>query len=177
MAEVTTLQNRAVKNHRARGGIGERGPHSRLHCSCLVVSDSFVTPRTVAHQAGSSQARTLEWVAIFFSRGSSRPRDRTFVSCLAHGFFTPEIPGKPTQNFIRDTWEEKRNVMRVITHIPEHSLSKKCTKATVNVVLGLRKGLKPARGTGRRWVAAVTMKGARTVVCNGKRILRPDVGG
>ena len=67
--------------------------------------------------------------------------------------------------------------MRVITHIPEHSLGKKCTKATINVVLGLRKGLKSARGTGRRWVAAVSMKGARRAVCNGKRIVRPDVGG
>ena len=38
--------------------------------------------------AGSSvhgilQARILEWVAIFFSRGSSRPRDRTWVSHIA----------------------------------------------------------------------------------------------
>ena len=28
------------------------------------------------------QARVLEWVAISFSRGSSRPRDRTQVSCI-----------------------------------------------------------------------------------------------
>ena len=32
--------------------------------------------------------RTLEWVAFPFSRGSSRPRDRTGVSCIAGGFFT-----------------------------------------------------------------------------------------
>ena len=48
------------------------------------MSDSSVTPWTVTHQApsihGISQARTLEWVAISFSRGSSRPRDRTLVS-------------------------------------------------------------------------------------------------
>ena len=42
--------------------------------SCSVVSDS-ATPWTV-------QARTLEWVAIPFSRASSRPRDRTWVSCF-----------------------------------------------------------------------------------------------
>ena len=28
------------------------------------------------------QARILEWVAISFSRGSSRPRDQTLVSCI-----------------------------------------------------------------------------------------------
>ena len=34
------------------------------------------------------QARILEWVAICFSRGSSRPRDWTQVSYIAGGFFT-----------------------------------------------------------------------------------------
>ena len=34
------------------------------------------------------QARILEWVAISFSRGSSPPRDRTWVSCTAGRFFT-----------------------------------------------------------------------------------------
>ena len=32
--------------------------------------------------------RILEWVACPFSRGSSRPRNRTGVSCIADGFFT-----------------------------------------------------------------------------------------
>ena len=57
-----------------------------------VVSDSFVTPWTVAHQAplsmGILQVRILEWIAIPFSRGSSQPRDQTQVSCIAGGFFT-----------------------------------------------------------------------------------------
>ena len=37
---------------------------------------------------GILQARTLEWVAFAFSRGSSQPRDQTRVSCSAGGFFT-----------------------------------------------------------------------------------------
>ena len=37
---------------------------------------------------GILQARTLERVAISFSSGFSRPRDRTQVSCMAGGFFT-----------------------------------------------------------------------------------------
>ena len=37
---------------------------------------------------GISQARIREWVAISFSRESSRPRNRTQVSCIAGGFFT-----------------------------------------------------------------------------------------
>ena len=42
---------------------------------------------------GIFQARILEWVAISFSRGSSRPRDWTQVSCLAGGFFTTKPTG------------------------------------------------------------------------------------
>ena len=62
---------------------------------------------------GISQGGILEWVAIFFSRGFSWPRDWTHVSCLTGGFFTTESPGKlsfffimliktfsPTKNFI-----------------------------------------------------------------------------
>ena len=37
---------------------------------------------------GILQARILEWIAVPFSKGSSQPRDRTQVSCIAGGFFT-----------------------------------------------------------------------------------------
>ena len=37
---------------------------------------------------GIFQARILEWAAISFSRGSSQPRDRTRVSCIADRRFT-----------------------------------------------------------------------------------------
>ena len=39
---------------------------------------------------GISQARMLKWVAISFSRGFSRPGDRTPISCIAGRFFTSE---------------------------------------------------------------------------------------
>ena len=37
---------------------------------------------------GILQARILGWVAISFSRESSRPRDQTQISCIAGRFFT-----------------------------------------------------------------------------------------
>ena len=56
-----------------------------------VLSDT-AAPWTVACQAPLSmrilQARILEWVAEPWSRGSSQPKDRTQVSCIASGFFT-----------------------------------------------------------------------------------------
>ena len=45
---------------------------------------------------GILQARILEWVAIPFSRGFSRPWDRTCVSFIAARFFSTEPPGKPS---------------------------------------------------------------------------------
>ena len=44
---------------------------------------------------GILQARILEWVAFPFSRGSSQPRNRTQVSCIAGGFLPAEPQGKP----------------------------------------------------------------------------------
>ena len=38
---------------------------------------------------GILQARVLEWVAIFFSKGSSQSRDQTGSSALAGGFLCP----------------------------------------------------------------------------------------
>ena len=65
-----------------------------------VPSHSVLSDPTDSSPLGSSvhgifQPRILKWVAIFFSRRSSRPRDRTFVSvfpALAGGFFTTDPP-------------------------------------------------------------------------------------
>ena len=57
----------------------------------------FATLCTVASVHGISQARTLEWVAISFSRRSSWPRYQTHVSCvscIAGGFFTTCVTGE-----------------------------------------------------------------------------------
>ena len=60
---------------------------------CLDMFSRFVMnhlkmspPSSSVH--GILQARILEWVAIPFSRGSSRPRDWTQVSWIARAFFT-----------------------------------------------------------------------------------------
>ena len=45
---------------------------------------------------GIFQARVLEWIAIFFSRESSRPRNQTRVSCIAGSALPSEPPWPPT---------------------------------------------------------------------------------
>ena len=58
----------------------------------------FATPWTEACASsvhGVSQARILEWVAISFSKGSSKSRDPICISRTASRVFTSELPGKP----------------------------------------------------------------------------------
>ena len=50
---------------------------------------------------GTSQAKTLEWVAIPISRASFQPRDRTCISCIAGRFLTTELPGKPEEQVVQ----------------------------------------------------------------------------
>ena len=50
--------------------------------SCLTLCNSM---NCTVHEI--LRARTLEWVAFPFSRGSSQPRVQTQVSCIAGKFF------------------------------------------------------------------------------------------
>ena len=59
-------------------------------CVCVLVAQVHITlwyPKDSSFPGSSVhrilQARILEWVAIPFSSGSSRPRDRTQVSHIA----------------------------------------------------------------------------------------------
>ena len=54
--------------------------------SCPTLCDpvGYSLPGSSVH--GVLQARILEWVAIPLSKGSSRPRDRTQVSCIVGRF-------------------------------------------------------------------------------------------
>ena len=68
------------------------GPEFLLRCvhakslqSCPTRCDPVKSSPPDSSVHGVSQARILEWVAISYSRGSSRPRDRTrvsYVSCI-----------------------------------------------------------------------------------------------
>ena len=63
--------------------------------SCLPPCDPMDCSPPGSSVHGILQARILEWVAMPSSRGSSQPRDRTHVSCLAGGFFITGPLGKP----------------------------------------------------------------------------------
>ena len=86
---------------------------------CLIFRDpDYSLPASFVH--GILQARILEWVAISPSRGSSRPRDQTRVSCIAGEFFTDlatrEAHPLPLKSF--KTMTSKLSIV-----LPIHSLS------------------------------------------------------
>ena len=64
--------------------------------SCLTLCDPIDSSLPGSPVLGILQARTLEGVAISFSKGSSQPRDWTWVSCLVGRRFnlwaTREVP-------------------------------------------------------------------------------------
>ena len=62
--------------------------------SCLTLCDPMDCSPPGCSSHGILQARRLEWAAITFSRGSSQPRDRTLVPCIAGRFFTVWATGK-----------------------------------------------------------------------------------
>ena len=62
--------------------------------SCLTLGDPMDCSLPCFSVHGIFQARILEWVAISFSRGSSTPRDRNWVSYIVDRFFPTELPGK-----------------------------------------------------------------------------------
>jgi len=55
---------------------------------CLGLISSVMSDSLQPHGLYILQARILEWVAFAFSRVSSRPRDRTWVSGITGRFFT-----------------------------------------------------------------------------------------
>ena len=68
-------------------------------CVCYLLSRVWLCNPTDYNLSGFSvhgilQARILEWIAIPFSRGTSQPRGRTLVSCIAGRFFTVWATGK-----------------------------------------------------------------------------------
>ena len=72
--------------------------HFSYLCGCSVMSNfcdpmDWPLPGSSVHRI--LQGRILKWVAMPSSRGSSQPRDRTRVFCIADRFFTSWATRKP----------------------------------------------------------------------------------
>ena len=61
---------------------------TKLLQSCVTLCNPMEYSPAGSYVHGILQARIMEWVAIFFSRGSSQPKDQAWISSIAGGFFT-----------------------------------------------------------------------------------------
>ena len=74
-----------ILSHCDVGGQNHVGIVAQLYPTLCYTLD-YSSPSSSVHEI--SQARILEWVATYFSRGYSWPRDQTQVSCIAGRFFS-----------------------------------------------------------------------------------------
>ena len=66
---------------------------------------------------GISQARILEWLAVSFSRETSRLRNWTRVTCLAGRFFITEPPGNPHACIQQAKFDTKKRLSWTSEHL------------------------------------------------------------
>ena len=108
MAAQSAAQQTVTEHLQVSGQLGLDPPVGTVLCLLWIVSSPCGLPRDESEVAQSCpilcnpmdyslqrssiheifQARLQEWVAISFSRGSSQPRDRTWVSRIVGRCFT-----------------------------------------------------------------------------------------
>ena len=90
-ARMGMIKNRNVKDLTEAEAIKKRWQEYTdvlVAQSCPTLCDPLCYSPLVSSVHGILQTRTLEWVAISFSRASSQPRDQTWVSHIAGRLFT-----------------------------------------------------------------------------------------
>ena len=99
--------------------------------SCLTLWDPMDCSPPGSSVHGILQAKTLEWVASPFSRGSSHPRDRTQGSCIASGFFTSWATRKPLMKPCLHTKVLSSTLVIMMVFNQQYLYSLKCTSTHV----------------------------------------------
>ena len=90
-----------------------------LNCTRLSQPHGFIVlPGSSVHEI--SQARRLEWIAISSSRGSSRPRDRTHVSCISRQILYPWAAWKAQSTQIRTGFSKDCLIKRWAKDLNRH---------------------------------------------------------
>ena len=90
--------------------------------SCPALCDPMDCSLPGSFVHGIFQARTLEWVAMPFSRGSSWPRDQTHVSyfsCIGRRFFTTRTTKKSLLYIKWVPWFLLKHIHTFKTHLKD----------------------------------------------------------
>ena len=99
---------------------------------CLILCNPMDYSPPTSSVPGISRARILEWVAITFSRGSSQPKDQTWLSYITGRFFTISATNyctnDPVQGYRQNTSNSVFNSMR-------NKMSIFITKKLIHIIL------------------------------------------
>ena len=117
--------------------------------SCLTLCDPMDCSPPGSSVLGILQAGILEWVAIPFSKGSSRLGDQTRVSLIAGRYFTTEPPRK----FLHRTLGRQNKIAPFLKlFIQEKCLTGKgASLGWYNLLLLLNSNSREGRKESRRW--------------------------
>ena len=107
--------------------------------SCLTLWDPMDRSLPGSSVHGIFQARILEWVAISFSRGSSRPRDRIHVFCIAErllsesegNFIYPRTQGKILEFILLSLVI----ILELVSEFPTEFLNMQISRASASVLV------------------------------------------
>ena len=87
---------------------GRKTKPRKTSCFCAQLRLTLCNPMDCSPSGssvhGNHQARILEWVATSYSRGCSRPRERTHISCVGRWTQTLAPPGKLLSAFKHVKW-------------------------------------------------------------------------
>ena len=101
-----------------------RSDNFKGYIACLVAQSCLTVCNTLDHGSlgysvhGILQARTLEWVAISFSRRSFQPRDWTHISCIGRWILYQWATGEALQGYIRKIPKESQCILTSCFMIP-----------------------------------------------------------
>ena len=133
-------------------GVKVKESESEVAQSCPTLCNPMDCSLSGSSVHGIFQARVLEWIAISFSRGSSRPRNRTQVSRIAgrHFYRLSQVLNKETQRQVQYYYNFK-----VVMNVKDIVKKKICNKHCIIVstekdaqcesfkLLGAKWGLQP----------------------------------
>ena len=138
--------------------------------SCPTVCDPVNCSLPGSSVHGISQARILGWVAIPFSRGSSWPRDQTWVPCIAGRFFTIWAIGEAQPSWYINLTITMRSYEIMLG--PKSNM----TGVPIRRRLFGHRHTGPCEDRGRDWNDASTVQGIPKIANNHQELRRVNEG-
>ena len=121
--ESCSVMSDSLRPHRLYSPWNSPGQNTGVG-SCSLLQGIFQTQRLnpglphcrriLYHLSHQGSSRILEWVAYPFSRGSSPPRNRTGVSCIAQILYQLSYQGNPIRYMLSDIFLQSTGCLFIL---------------------------------------------------------------